>query len=152
TGVATAAAGSKSTPAPQEGQSRTLMVQFSGWRHLTMKEKALAEAREDLKTRLAELAREHQTLDEETKEPEPGNGETKQPAPATAPPSAAAPDHSKVSPEMYSALKHAAEERKHLAELDKRSADFQQLDLVYNEWGTLAKEWEHAYLMRVIEG
>jgi small-conductance mechanosensitive channel len=49
-------------------------------------------------------------------------------------------------------MKHAAQERKHLAELDKRAADFQQLDAVYNDWAALVRERKHSYLMGVVEG
>ncbi|HEY2913097.1 MAG TPA: mechanosensitive ion channel domain-containing protein, partial [Candidatus Angelobacter sp.] len=57
-----------------------------------------------------------------------------------------------ASPEKYSALKHAAGERKHLAELDKRAADFQLLDAVYSDWAALIKEREHSYWLGVVEG
>src|SRR5262249_14149057 len=119
TGVTPADAGSKAAPAPQEGQSRILMVQLRGWSQQAAKEKALTEAREELKPRLADLGREHKTLDQETKEESPTEPEPDQ---AEAKP-AAAHDHGTSSAAMYSALKHEAGERKHLAELDKRSSD-----------------------------
>jgi small-conductance mechanosensitive channel len=155
TGVASGGAGSKPA-ASQEGESRILLVQFRAWRELAAKEKALAAAREELKPRLAELAQEHQALDEETKEAKTENveGEQQASAPQTQPAhpaGKAAPNHT-VSPEKYSALKHAAEERKHLAELDKRTADFQQLDSIYSEWFGLVTERKHAYWLGVVEG
>ncbi len=156
TGVASGGAGAKPATA-QEGESRILLVQFRAWRELTAKEKALAAARDELKPRLVELAQEHQALDEETKEAKTENAEGEQQATSatqtqpTHPAGDAAPVHA-VSPEKYSALKHAAEERKHLAELDKRTADFQQLDSIYSEWSGLVTERKHAYWLGVVEG
>jgi small-conductance mechanosensitive channel len=149
---------SKAVPAAgaaQEGQSRILIVQFLGWRQLTEKSNELALAREELKGRMAQLSREHQALDEETKEAAAG-GDEHQHEEAAAAPQASRPstDHgknSKESPERFAALKHAAQERKHLAELDKRAADFQQLDSIYNDWAALVRERKHAYLMGVAE-
>ena len=155
TGVTPPDAGSKASPSSQEGQSRILMVQFRAWSQQAAKDKALSQAREELKLRLADLGREHKTLDQETKEesptePEPDHAETTQAAPVAKP--AAAHDHGTSSAAMYSALKHEAGERKHLAELDKRSSDFQQLDAVYNDWAALVRERKRAYLMGLVEG
>lgn len=148
TGVATSGKDSKPAPAAQEGQSRILLVQFKAWRQLALKEKELADAREELKVRLAELAQDHQKLEEETREEKPndagahaGEDEHSSAAPAAG-----------ANPGKYSALKHQAGERKHLAELDKRSADFQQLDAVYNDWAALIKERAHSYWLGVVEG
>src|SRR5215831_11767087 len=55
-----AAKDSSGAPTAQEGQSRILLVQVPAWRQLGMKEQELVTAREELKTRLADLAREHQ--------------------------------------------------------------------------------------------
>jgi small-conductance mechanosensitive channel len=157
TGVAAAGKDSKPAPQAQEGESRILLAQFRAWRQLTMKEKELASAREELKVRMADLAREHQTLDEETR-PENAEhaGADQDSAPVAAgkaaPSGKSAPGLSTNSLEKYSALKHAAEERKHLSELDKRAADFQQLDSIYSEWASLVGEHKHAYLMGVVEG
>ena len=154
-GVASGGAGAKPATS-QEGESRILLVQFRAWRELSAKEKALAAAREELKPRLVELAQEHQALDEETKEAKTENVEGGQPAAAPQPqlahPAGNAASNHAVSPEKYSALKHAAEERKHLAELDKRTADFQQLDSIYSEWSGLVTERKHAYWLGVVEG
>ena len=149
TGIATPGKDSKSAPAAQEGQSRILLVQFRAWRELSLKEKELAGAREELKVRLAELAKDHQKIDEETKEEKSDDasahaGEDEH--------SSAAPTTGANSPEKYSALRHEAGERKHLAELDKRSADFQQLDSVYSDWAALVREREHSYWLGVVEG
>ncbi len=159
TGVASAGAGAKPAPSAQENQSRILMVQFRAWRELTIKEKALAAARDELKPRLAQLAKEHQELDEETKEAKPENGQSNQQsasaqphAPAASQAENPAPVHTANSSEKYSALKHAAEERKHLAEIDKRSADFQQLDAIYSGWAGLVAERKHDYWLGVVEG
>jgi small-conductance mechanosensitive channel len=155
TGVAAGNKDSKSAAAAQEGQSRILLVQFRAWRELQLKERELAGAREELKVRLAQLAKDHQALDQETRDEETRNAKSDH---AAAHPekeeehSAATPEAGTNAPEKYSALKHAAGERKHLAELDKRAADFQQLDSVYSDWSALVKAREHSYWLGVVEG
>jgi small-conductance mechanosensitive channel len=154
TGVAQA--DSKSAPAAgaaQEGQSRVLLVQFRAWRQLSTKERELAAAREELKGRMAELGREHQSIDEETKEAA-GSDEHHHDHDEETTAGAAGPSttHDKGPQEKYAALKHAAQERKHLAELDKRAADFQQLDAIYSDWAALVRERKQAYLMGLMEG
>jgi small-conductance mechanosensitive channel len=145
-GVARAGEG-KAPAAAQEGQSRILMVQFRAWRRLATKEKELAAARDELKGRMAELGREHQRIDEETKEAAATEEHHHADEPA-----AALKGHTKEAQEKFAALRRAAGERKHLAELDKRVADLQQLDLLYSDWAALVRERKHTYLMGVVEG
>jgi small-conductance mechanosensitive channel len=157
TGGAAGGVDSKPAAAAQEGQSRILLVQFRGWRELAMKEKELANAREEIKSRIADLGREHHALNEEARQEKAdhlGAEQSSAPAPDAKAASSgkAAQNPATNPPEKYSALKHAAEERKHLSDLDKRSADFQQLDSVYSDWAALVKEREHAYWLGVVEG
>jgi small-conductance mechanosensitive channel len=158
TGVAAGSKDSKPVPAVVEGQSRILLVQFRAWRELSLKEKELAGAREELKVRLAGLAKDHQALDQETLDPKTRDEETRGEKSEDANAHAEQDEHSSAAPAAganpgkYSALKHQAGERKHLAELDKRSADFQQLDAVYNDWAALIKERAHSYWLGVVEG
>src|SRR5262249_19871386 len=147
-GVATAR---KDSTASSATDSRILIAQFRAWRELTARQQALAEAREELKPRLADLAREHQALSEENREARGDSAEPEHHDSTTAPPAEPAAEQAHVS-EKYSVLKHAAEERKHLAELDKRSADFQQLDAIYGAWADLVAERKYAYGMGVVEG
>lgn len=141
---------------PDEGQSRILIVQFRAWRQLAIKEKELAAARDELKGRMAELSREHQEIDEQTKEAagasdERHNGD--EPAAESSTGHAASPAaQGREQQEKFAALRHAAQERRHLAELDKRTADFQQLDTIYANWTVLVQERKHAYLTGVLEG
>jgi small-conductance mechanosensitive channel len=151
---------SKGVPAAgaaQEGQSRILIVQFRAWRQLSAKEKELAGARNELKGRMAELSREHQQIDEETKEAAGASDEhhnVDEPAAESSTSHAAASSaaQGRGQQEKFAALKHAAQERRHLAELDKRTADFQQLDTIYASWTALVQERKHAYLTGVLEG
>lgn len=143
TGVA-AAAGSAKPASPQEAESRTFVVQFRAWRRLADKEKALAAARQEVEARQTQLAREHQILDEETK------GEKSEHEPSAGGSAAAGQDQ--ASSDVVAVLKEAAGERKHLAELDKRSADFQQLDALYGQWDALVKSRKQESLKGVIEG
>lgn len=144
-----------------QNQSRILMVQFRNWREQSAKANELAAAREELKPRLAHIADERQKVNEENvneknKEGKPDQPEDEEPAataqpPAASPAGSSAPDHANPT-DKYSALKHAAAERRHLANLDKRAADFQQLDSIYNGWAGLVAERKHTYGMGVFEG
>jgi small-conductance mechanosensitive channel len=150
---APASAQAESVAAAQERQSRILMVQFRSWRQLSMKETELAAARDELKGRMAALGREHQALDEETREAaaEPDQHQHEH-EPAAAQTGGTPAGTGKEAQEKFAALRHAAQERKHLAELDKRAADFQQLDGIYNGWAALVRDRKHGYLMGVVEG
>src|SRR5262249_58937359 len=101
----------------------TMLVQFRSWQQLAEKDVALVKAREEVTVRQQQLVREHEALARERA------GQTSKEAQGgTAAPSADITAGHTSTPmskqrDVYSALKQAAEERKHLAELDKRSAD-----------------------------
>lgn len=153
TGVVAAGAPKATPAATQEGESRFFVVQFRAWRQWVAKDNALEAAHEEVKAGEAELAREHQRLDEETKEAKALDTEAAQPASTPAPsiPTGTA-SAGNAKPDMYSKLKQAAAERKHLAELDKRTADLQQLDILYGQWQALVAERRLDHLKNVGEG
>ena len=152
------AAGHASAPAAtgkaqaQESNSRTMLVQFRAWQQLAEKDIALVKAREEVTVRQQQLVREHEALARERA------GQTSKEAEGgAAAPSANATAGDTSTPmskqtDVYSALKQAAEERKHLAELDKRSADLAQLDNLYGQWDTLVKGRKQEYQLGLIEG
>lgn len=137
----------KSEAAAQAAVSRTLLVQFRAWRLEVDKEKELAAARQELAIREADLIRQHQQLDNETKS-EAGTGTDEnqhagnQNAPAT----------QGSSSRDIAALKQAAGERKHLAELDKRVSDLQQIDALYAQWDTLVEQRKQEHQAALLEG
>jgi small-conductance mechanosensitive channel len=143
----------KTQPA-SDTESRTLLVQFRAWRRLVEKEQALAMARAEAQAGEAALAREHQVLDEQTREGAHTDATSTQRAPSPAPGADGKnePTASRSSQDVYSSLKEAAQERKHLAELDKRSADFQQLDALYARWNAGVEERLQAHRSELIEG
>jgi small-conductance mechanosensitive channel len=154
-----AAASGKAAPTPTEPDSRTFIVQLRALNQWTAKEKALTSAREELQVRQAQLAQEHQTLDEETrgeKHPaaEAGHSTSASASSLSSPsaPSVANESHDHAAPDIYTSLKQAAGERKHLAELDKRAADFQQLSTLYGQWEALVEARRQGHLKAVIEG
>jgi small-conductance mechanosensitive channel len=153
TGVVAAGAPSAKTAAPPEPDSRTFMVQLRAWSQWKAREKALQAARDELQVRQTELAQEHQKLDEETREEGTKGSQQKALSP---PPNAASDAHeatpTATAPDIYTTLKQAAGERKHLAELDKRAADFQQLAAIYGQWETLVTARKQGHLKGVVEG
>lgn len=148
TGVAPSAS-ANAKPAAPEAESRIFIVQLRGWRQAKAKEEELSAARDELQPREAELAHEHQVLDEETRQ---AAGSPQENPASTATVTGAHAVLQAASPEVLAKLKEAAGERKHLAELDKRTADFQQLDTIYKQWDAFVQEKKKDYLKGVIEG
>ena len=148
TGTNPAAANAKQAPA-QEPESRIFIVQLRGFRQNGAKELALEAARDELKSRESELAQEHQRLEEPARgEEKPGASGENQPSATT---SGGAGDQV-ASSDVVARLKKTAGERKYLAGLDRRSADFQQLDAIYKQWDTFVQEKKKEYLKGVLEG
>jgi small-conductance mechanosensitive channel len=147
TGVAPSAS---AKPAAPEAESRILIVQLRDWRQAKAKDAELSAAGEELHAREAELAHEHQVLDEQTRE---AAGQPQEnPSSATTTSGSQAAGQAHASSEVLAKLKETAGERKHLAELDKRAADFQQLDTIYKQWDAFVQEKKKDYLKGVIEG
>jgi small-conductance mechanosensitive channel len=147
-GTGTGALASKAPQSP-ETDSRILLVQFKAWRQMASKESELATARQEIQSRQSELAREHQLLQTQDQKAEVPQEQTS--SGVTAGGSAAGSPTSEPS-DVFTALKQFAGEQKHLAELDKRTSDFQQLDAVYAQWDALVKQRKRDHLKEVIEG
>lgn len=144
------AAPTNAKPAPaQEPELRIFIVQLRGFRQVGAKEAELATAREELQTRQIELTREHQLLDEQMRETKPEEPDAHAPSEVTPHASTAA---QPASSEVIAKLKETAGERKHLADLDKRASDLQQLDALYSQWDAFTKNKKREYLKRLIEG
>jgi len=157
TGVATAGASSAKPAAATEAESRTLIAQLRAWGQWKSKEKVLKTASDEVQIRQKQLAAEHLKLDDETKEGHPQAAEPSPRGSSLASPSPASDGSARsgggaAPPDVYLRLKEAAGERKHLAELDKRIADFQQLNAIYTQWGGLVTQRRQEHLRGVIEG
>lgn len=135
----------KSGAVTQAAESRTLLVQFRAWRVEGDKAKELAAARQELVAREGDLTRQHQQLDDQTKS-EAGAEEHQHTSGENAPNTQA-----RSSPDI-AALKEAAGERKHLAELDKRVSDLQQIDGLYAQWETLVEGRKQEHQAALLEG
>ena len=151
-------------PAAQNPESRIFMVQWRAWRQQADKEKELNSARAELATRETELTRERQALDNETKADETKaevtknekpeeNSAQQQSAEHSAPP-AASPANTPLpsSAPDISSLKQAAGERRHLAEIDKRSSDLRQIDGLYAQWAAIVDEDRREHQAGLLEG
>lgn len=135
----------------QDVSSRTVLAQFRAWQQLADKDAALVKAREEIAVRQQQLVHEHESLDRERT----GQGSKAGESSASAPSVKSAADTPALGAkqnDVYTALKRAAEERKHLSELDKRSADLAQLDALYGQWDALVKGRKHEYQLGLIEG
>jgi small-conductance mechanosensitive channel len=139
---AAAAAPAGAAPRPE---TRMLLVQFRAWRELVAKSGELAGARDEVQRSQADLGREREAWGQETK----AEGSKAESAP---PPGSSAAATPSAGSERYALLKRAAEGHRHLAELDKRASDLQQLDAVYRQWSDLLATQIQAHRRRVIEG
>jgi small-conductance mechanosensitive channel len=139
-----AAAAAPAGAAPAR-ETRTLLVQFRAWRELAAKSGELTGARDEVHRSQADLSREREAWEQEAKAEGSKAASASPPGPATT----ASPN---AGSERYSLLKRAAEEHRHLAELDKRVSDLQQLDAVYRQWDDLLATQVQAHRRRVIEG
>ncbi|HET9837339.1 MAG TPA: mechanosensitive ion channel domain-containing protein, partial [Candidatus Angelobacter sp.] len=99
-----------------------------------------------------QLSSEHQRVDDETKDAAGAEQHDDHAATGNVPENGPGARQDKEKQEKFAALKHAASERKHLAELDKRVADFQQLDAIYADWAALVRARKHDYAMGLLEG
>jgi small-conductance mechanosensitive channel len=152
TGHGPGSGGAKSQP--QQSSSRTMLVQFRAWRQLAEKDNMLIEAREEVAGRQEQLAREHEAFNRERNQDAAKESGGSAPGSASSPasPGGNAAKPARASHEVYSSLKKAAEERRHLSELDKRVADLGQLDTLYGQWDALVKEHKNQRQLALIEG
>jgi small-conductance mechanosensitive channel len=134
-----------------ESPSRTVLVQFRAWQQLAEKDAALRNAREEIATRRQQLGREHEVLERE-RTGDASNPQAQRDSAAIATANASPTQRQKASLDVYSALKRAAEERKHLAELDKRAADLKQLDALYAQWDASVEDRKHQHQIALLEG
>ncbi|MBZ5520705.1 MAG: mechanosensitive ion channel [Acidobacteriia bacterium] len=152
--AAPAATGTAQSP-QQQPELRTVLVQWRAWRQLITKEEGLATARQEVNERAAKLAHEHQALiqpgnvQQGAAEKAQSSGNHQQTS-AAAPGGKAAVAHGPAG--VVSAFKEVAEERKNLAELDKRAEDLKQLSGIYGQWSALVTADKRAHLIRLLEG
>ena len=141
--------------APQlQPESRTVLVQWRAWRQLVTREEELAAARREVSERATKLAQERQTLIQPAKA-QPGEAPKAPAGPASAFAPAVPPETSATAQgqaEVFSAFKELAQERKNLAELDKRAEDLKQLDSIYSQWSVLVIAGQRGHLIRLLEG
>jgi small-conductance mechanosensitive channel len=152
TGHGPGSGGAKSQP--QQSSSRTMLVQFRAWRQLAEKDSMLIEAREEVAVRQEQLAREHEAFNRERNQDAARESGGSSPGSVSSPasPGTNAAQPARASHEVYSGLKKAAEERKHLSELDKRAGDLGQLDTLYGQWDALVKAHKNERRLALIEG
>jgi small-conductance mechanosensitive channel len=136
---------------PEESGSRSAFAQFRAWRQFDAKARELAGAQQEVKSRAAELAQQHQGLEqlatgEQPEKQEPSrqtNGEI-QAGSTTAGPGS-------YTSEVFSILKRVADQQQELAELDKRTGDLQQLENLYGNWNALIQVRKHGYAIGLVE-
>lgn len=132
------ASGSATTPAAdaavEETASRSLVAQARAWLQLNSKGQQLQRARDELKTREADLSRQRQDLQK--------NPSASAPSPAQ--------NEGSSSP-VFSTLKAVAEQQRDLSELDKRGQDLQALDALYANWAALVNTRQRAFALGFVQ-
>ncbi len=121
--------------APVADHQATMSAQIGAWLSLEDRQHQLEAAREQAENNAQKLGREHDALEQIA-----GN----KPVAAGAAPAAASSDETDGAEEedqaaMLARLRHLSDQRKTLAELDKRIQDSQQLADVYKRWNGLVE-------------
>jgi small-conductance mechanosensitive channel len=121
-------------------QSKSIAAESRAWMSLRAKEKLLLQAQADAQSRAAALAATHETLE-------------KQLDAGTAPaPTAAAVDQSQPTPETVTPLTRLhrqTDDKKNLADVNRRIATEQQLATVYSGWADLVNARAKGFLHQI---
>ncbi len=129
-----------SAPSIELTQSKSIAAEFRAWTSLRSKEKLLLQAQADALARATKLSATHESLE---KEIAPGNPPPQNVAPA---------DLSKAAPEVatpLSRLRQQTEDKKNLADIDRRIATEQQLATVYSSWADLVNARSKGFLHEI---
>lgn len=132
--------------APAAGRTPTMSAQIGAWYSLGDRQRDLDAAREQADNNASKLGREHDALEKLITNKPVGAAE-----PATATMSASSADDTDDTEEedpaaMLARLRHLSDQRKTLAELDKRIQDSQQLADVYKRWNALVETRQRGVL------
>jgi small-conductance mechanosensitive channel len=137
-----------SAPSIELTQSKSIAAESRAWTSLRAKEKLLNQAQTDALARAAKLSAEHATLEKEMEAGKPpaaiAPGATANPPPA---------DGSQSAPESdtpLARLRRQTEDKKNLADFDKRIVTEQQLAAVYSSWAGLVNARAKGYLHEII--
>ena len=127
--------------------SKSIAAESRAWMSLRAKEKLLNQAQTDALARAAKLSAEHGTLEKEMEAGKPpaaiAPGATANPPPA---------DGSQPAPESdtpLARLRRQTEDKKNLADFDKRIVTEQQLAAVYSSWAGLVNARAKGYLHEI---
>ena len=128
--------------APVAAHSATMSAQIGAWLSLGDRQRQLDAARDQAGNNAAKLEREHNTLEELA-----SNKPVKDAGAAPAASSDETDDTEEEDPaDMLARLRHLSDQRKTLAELDKRIQDSQQLADVYKRWNALVETRQRGVL------
>jgi small-conductance mechanosensitive channel len=137
--------------APEASESRSVVTQVRAWLQLNAKAQQLARAREELKAQQADVARQRRDLETSTTGENSSPAGQRQGSSGTPQPGNAPTGGSSGPPTLFSTLKQVAEQQRDLANLDKRTQDFQSLDGAYGNWSALVKSRQRAFGMGLVE-
>jgi small-conductance mechanosensitive channel len=129
-----------SAPSIELTQSKSIAAESRAWMSLRSKEKLLLQAQADALARAAKLSSTHESLE---KGMAPGNPPAQNAAPA---------DVSQAAPEVetpLSRLRQQTEDKKNLADIDRRIATEQQLATVYSSWADLVNARAKGFLHEI---
>jgi len=130
--------------APVAGRAATMSAQIGAWLSLGDRQRQIEAARDQAGNNAAKLEREHNALEELA-----SNKPVKDAA--AAPAAASNADDADATEEedpaaMLARLRHLSDQRKTLAELDKRIQDSQQLADVYKRWNAVVETRQRGVL------
>ncbi len=133
-----------SPPSIELTQSKSIESEVRAWMSLRAKEKLLNQAQTDALARAAKLSAEHAAIEKEM--------EAGKPPAAIAPGSTANPASAQPAPEAdtpLARLRRQTEDKKNLADFDKRILTEQQLAAVYSSWAGLVNARAKGFLHEI---
>ncbi len=138
---------------PGPGTSgNNLLAEWSGWRALRVKQAELAQAQQETLKETAELAQNHDALDQRVQAAQSQKRNlAEQAASLLESGKTTGTDSKQMAAQAVNSLHSLAADRKELASLDERIQDFQQLSVTYSQWISLVSIHERAILHRIIK-
>jgi len=144
---------SASSNPPEAGSSGSnLIAEWTNWRALRGKQAELVQAQQAALREMAELARNHDALEQRVQAAQAQKRNlAEQAASLLESGKTGGTDSQQMAAQAVDSLRSLSEDQKELASLDERIQDFQQLNVTYGQWISLVGIRARAFLHRVIQ-
>ena len=129
-----------------------LIAEWTNWRALRARQTELAQAQQEALREAAELARNHDALEQRVQAAQAQKRNLAEQAASFLESGKTVDTDSKQSAaQAVDSLRSLSGDQKQLASLDERIQDFQQLSVIYGQWSSLVNTRARAFLHRIIK-